>query len=183
MRVRAWLPVLLLVLAAAAGGAGGAAAPGAAARPGGGAGGSRRVSFWWDGRDRREPDAGQFLSWVKAHASIVDSVMFNCGTRLLDDGSIGGGVSDACLSGMAGCRELGVGVELWLGESRNLTAQRAMFARWEATAGALVDLVRTHELQGINFDLEPHGSVAADAERYARFLSRVKPRLNAAGAR
>ena len=55
--------------------------------------------------------------------------------------------------------------------------------RWEATADALVDLVRTHELEGINFDLEPHGSVAADAERYARFLSRVKPRLNAAGAR
>ena len=178
MRVRAGLPVLLLVLAAAAaGGAGGAAAPA------GGGGGSRSVSFWWDGRDRREPDAHKFLSWVKAHASIVDSVMFNCGTRLLDDGSIGGGVSDACLSGMAGCRELGVGVELWLGESRNLTAQRVMFARWEVTADALVDLVRKHELQGVNFDLEPHGSVAADAERYARFLSRVKPRLNAAGAR
>ena len=149
-----------------------------------GAGARRRVSWWWDGRARRSPDPGRFLGWVGDHLDIVDSVMLQCGVGVQADGTLGGALEAACGPAMRGLRALGVEVELWLGESDDVEAQRRLFRRAPEAAAAVGALVREHRLAGVNFDVESsEGVTAADGEAYAAFLGQMRAAAAGGGAR
>jgi len=112
---------------------------------------------------------------VGEHLDIVDSVMLQCSIGVQDDGTIGGALEPACGPAMEGLRALGVEVELWLGESDDVEAQRRLFQRAPEAAAAVSALVREYHLAGVNFDVESSkGVTAADGEAYAAFLGQMR---------
>jgi hypothetical protein len=144
---------------------------------------ARKVSWWWDGRPSRAPNASALLSFVSAHRDIVSSVMLNCGVQVQDNGTISGAVSSACVTAIKGLRSINVGAELWLGEQDSIDAARRLFAQPQRAQASLTQVIKKFGLSGINFDLEPAKSNASDAAAYAAFFRTIRPALNAAGAR
>eukprot|EP00949_MAST-11_sp_MAST-11-sp1_P003560 g3560.t1 len=144
----------------------------------------RRVSWWWDGRPSRMPNASALISFARAHRDTCDSVLLNCGVGVQSDGTIGGNFSKACGAASAGLAALGVDVELWLGETDSTAGMRMLFEKTAEAESALVALTKQHNLRGINFDLEPkNGSTADDAVAYGKFLAAMRESLAAVGAR
>ena len=143
----------------------------------------RNVSWWWDGRAVRSPNASALLDWVAPNVDICSSVMLDCDFSVRDNGTLSGKISPECVVAIKGLKALGVGAELWLGEQDSIDAAHQLFAAPQAAASALTKVITKFGLTGINFDLEPSSSNDTDATAYAAFLRAIKPAINGAGAR
>lgn len=125
----------------------------------------------------------ELLDWVKANSAIVTTILMQCGPTT-KSGPVAGALSPACKSVIPRLAKLGVGSELWLGETDNLTSALALFEDTTTTVDALLELGRSHPgIVGFNFDLEVSGpnttvcGKSSCAERYTRFLGEVRAKL------
>eukprot|EP00239_Pterosperma_sp_CCMP1384_P007260 CAMPEP_0197851996 /NCGR_PEP_ID=MMETSP1438-20131217/19417_1 /TAXON_ID=1461541 /ORGANISM="Pterosperma sp., Strain CCMP1384" /LENGTH=310 /DNA_ID=CAMNT_0043465825 /DNA_START=367 /DNA_END=1299 /DNA_ORIENTATION=+ len=157
---------------------------------------ARRVTWWYAPTNYMANDAAAVLAKLKQHRNAVTNVVLNCGYYV----STGGVVSfnekfkGVCDEGnhdgngnsvIANLTKEGIDVEIAIDAgSCAISLYHELFANNE-TLGALLEIKKAlGPISGISFDLEPQPTSApADALLYAKFLSGLKPHLNAAGMR
>jgi hypothetical protein len=151
---------------------------------------SKRIGWWWDApATATDPAVDALLGFVRDHPTIVSSIMMRCGptTRNGTVGVPNVPLLPSCVRAIPALAELGIGAELWLGETDSSAAALRLFATAPATTKALVALSRQQPgITGFNFDLEVGGSSWCPVGRscsasYAAFLTEVKAGLAAAG--
>ena len=161
------LMLLLLLSAAAASGSG-----------------SRRVGWWWDAPSTSDdPSVAALLTFAAAHTNIVSSVLMRCGPST-KSGKIEGALSPACSRAIPALAKLGVGSELWLGETDSVAAAGSLLNDPDGAVAALKALGTANPgITGFNFDFEvagatrcrgPAGGEVACDELYASFLGAVR---------
>jgi hypothetical protein len=91
------------------------------------------------------------------------------------------GLSPGCAVMIPGLNEMGIGAEPVVGGA--LEALRVMFASPSESISALAALVKAHRLRGISWDVEPAHSTAADATKFAAYLSQLRATLAPLNAR
>eukprot|EP00939_MAST-03C_sp_MAST-3C-sp1_P000813 g813.t1 len=164
---------------------------------------SRSISWWWSAPENPEdPLVEGLLDFVKKNTDIVTTVIARCGiyTCLRNEsshrpnatclnnggigGKIGGNISRACAYAIPKISDMGVRVEIWLGEDDSYESARYLFDHAEETAADLLDVASHYpDIRGFNIDLEPGRGEASDTLRYAQFLGTVTNVLNQHGLR
>lgn len=153
------------------------------------------------------PEVDALVNFTKAHPTIVHTVIMRCGivtccrlncgdcpqspwnascdttrTNCSNNNGVGGTVvgelSPACKLAIPAMTQLGVRVELWLGEDDSITSARYLFAHPSETAAALLGVAAANpDIKGFNIDLETSKGTAEDADAFAAFLSSVTDAL------
>lgn len=155
-----------------------------------GAASPRRVGWWWDApATADDPAVDALLAFSRNHTSIVSSILMRCGPTTLN-GTVGSppvALLPSCARAIPALAKLGIGSELWLGETDSSTAALKLFDTAPGTVKALVALGKAHPgIVGYNFDLEVGGHAWCPkgnscSESYAIFLQTIKKGLVAAG--
>ena len=150
--------------------------------------GGRRVGWWWDApATAADPNVDALLSFCANHSAIVSSVIMQCGPTT-KDGTVAGALLPSCARAIPALAKLGIGAELWLGETDSNVSALKLFDTAPASTKFLVELAKEYPgLTGFNFDLEVGGSSwcpegLSCSGSYAAFLSKVKAGLVAEGS-
>ena len=114
-------------------------------------------------------------------ANVATSLFVYCGLKINVSGHLEGSLSPGCALMIPGLNEMGIGAEPVVGGS--LDALRAMFASPLQSISSLTALTKVHKLRGISWDVEPSGSTATDASKFAAYLSQLRQALRPLGAR
>eukprot|EP00038_Savillea_parva_P011118 m.195216 g.195216 ORF g.195216 m.195216 type:complete len:454 (-) comp19427_c0_seq1:180-1541(-) len=147
------------------------------------------------------------VDFVKAHPTIVTTLIMRCGLvtccrKGCDDcpnnpwtpscsvtrtnctnnngmgGTVVGGLSPACQRAIPIVTQLGVRVELWLGEDDSIDSARYLFAHADDTASTLLKFAADNpDIKGFNIDLETGYGTPQDALDFAAFLKTVTSQL------
>ena len=151
------------------------------------AGSARRVGWWWDAPPTAaDPKVDAMLDFAANHSAIVSSVIMQCGPTT-KNGVVAGSLLPSCVRAIPALAKLGIGAELWLGETDANASALKLFETASASVSFLVSLAKANPgLTGFNFDLEVGGSSWCPKGKscsgsYAAFLKEVKAGLIAAG--
>ena len=163
----------------------------------------REIGWWFNCPDTvDDPAVDGALQWVTAHTNIVSTIMMRCGVytcaqnqsappgsnfSCLNNGGIGGTITGQLLpSGkklLPAFVQLGVKVELWLGEDDSRQSALHMFKDPAKFAADLIKVARDNPgLSGFNLDTETVNSTPEDAQLSVPFLKQVTETLAAAPA-
>ena len=141
---------------------------------------ARRIGWWWDAPSSADdPAVAALLSFCKTHKTIVSSILMQCGPTT-QSGSIQGKLSPACTKVIPALSQLGIGSELWLGETDSVAAAVKLLNNAPTAITALKELGAAQPgITGYNFDFEVAsatecGSGVDCTELYATFLQSVK---------
>lgn len=101
-----------------------------------------------------DPAINAMISWVKENHAVVSTVLMLCGPTT-KNGPVTGNISAACVKAIPELEALGVGSELWLGETDNYDMAISLMENPETTVKALSQLGGKYPgIVGFNFDLE-----------------------------
>ena len=129
-------------------------------------------------------------------SSVATSVFLYCGHTINATGELSappyihipeGGTASSlkinmgCVEMASGLRSMGIGSEPVIGGS--LPALRAMIASPQRSIDAISELVRTEQLAGVSWDVEPANSTTEDANKFAAYLGSLRGALAPLGAR
>ena len=123
-----------------------------------GAASPRRVGWWWDApATADDPAVDALLAFSRNHTSIVSSILMRCGPTTLN-GTVGSppvALLPSCARAIPALAKLGIGSELWLGETDANASALKLFSTAPASVSFLSSLAKAHPgLTGFNFDRE-----------------------------
>ena len=116
---------------------------------------ARRVGWWWDAPPTAaDPKVDAMLDFAGKHSDIVSSVIMQCGPTT-KNGTVAGVLLPSCAKAIPALAKLGVGAELWLGETDANASALKLFSTAPASVSFLSSLAKAHPgLTGFNFDRE-----------------------------
>ena len=101
-----------------------------------------------------DPAVEALISWVEKNRGVVSTILMLCGPTT-KHGPVTGNLSAACVKTIPELAALGVGSELWLGETDDYNMAISLMKNPEATVNVLAQLGKENPgIVGFNFDLE-----------------------------
>ena len=101
--------------------------------------GARRVGWWWDAPPTAaDLKVDAMLDFAANHSTIVSSVIMQCGPTT-KNGAVAGALLPSCVRAIPALAKLGIGAELWLGETDANASALALFSSAPASVSFRAD--------------------------------------------